>query len=44
MEPVFVQSVRLLNCVFITDIYSLSNSNQQADLDAYNYRIRPALR
>lgn len=44
MDPVFVRSVRLLNCVFITDIYSLSNSNQQADLDAYNYRIRPALR
>lgn len=44
MDPVFVRSERLLNCVFITDIYSLSNSNQQADLDGYNYRIRPALR
>lgn len=40
MDPVFVQSVRLLNCLFNTDIYSESSSNQQADLDrrkdAYN--------
>ena len=33
MHPVFVQFVRPLNCVFITDIYFLNNSNQQADYD-----------